>query len=137
MFLGSNAFQYSLGRPKKAPKRHQKSSNTFKKGSKHLPPKYYILDHFWDHFGNHFGAKKCSKIRPGTLPRTLPRSYLGLLRAILSHLGAILETRAFKIAPARFARDPMSPSLPILGSILGPQIGIFFVIFGGIFRTSF
>ena len=31
MFLESKAFHDSLGRPKKAPKRHQKSSNTFKK----------------------------------------------------------------------------------------------------------
>ena len=31
MFLGSKAFQDSLGRPKKAPKRHPKSSNTSKK----------------------------------------------------------------------------------------------------------
>ena len=37
-------------------------------------------------------------------PRRLPRGYLGLLWDILSHLGAILETRAFKIAPVGFAR---------------------------------
>ena len=34
---------------------------------------------------------------------------LGLLEAILSHLGAILETRAFKIAPASWDRWGASP----------------------------
>ena len=37
-------------------------------------------------------------------PERLPRGYLGLLEAILKHLGAILETRAFKIAPASWDR---------------------------------
>ena len=33
-------------------------------------------------------------------PRRLSRGYLGLLEAILNHLGAILKVTAFKIAPA-------------------------------------
>ena len=36
-------------------------------------------------------------------PRRLPRGYFELFGNILSHLGAILDTRAFKIAPAGFA----------------------------------
>ena len=46
-----------------------------------------------------FGVPRPSKTASKD-PRRLPRGYLGLLGAILSHLGAILETRAFKIAPA-------------------------------------
>ena len=42
-------------------------------------------------------------------PKRLPRGYLGLLEAILSHLGAILKTRAFKIAPASCACWGPSP----------------------------
>ena len=49
-----------------------------------------------------FGAPRPSKAASDD-PRRLPKGYLGLLGAILSHLGAILEARAFKIAPAGFA----------------------------------
>jgi hypothetical protein len=53
---------------------------------------------------NHWFLKVFGGPRPSkTVPegsRRLPRRYLGLLGTILSHLGAILETRAFKIAPA-------------------------------------
>ena len=70
-------------------------------------------------------------------PRRLPRSYLGLFGDVLSHLGAILETRAFKIAPASWDRWRPSPRLTILGSILGPNLGLNFTFLGGIFWTSF
>ena len=46
-----------------------------------------------------FGGPRPSKTASKD-PKSLPRGYLGLLEAILSHLGAILETRAFKRAPA-------------------------------------
>ena len=49
-----------------------------------------------------FGGPRPSKTASKD-PKSLPRGYLGLLEAILSHLGAILETRASKIAPAGFA----------------------------------
>ena len=57
MFLGSKAFQDSLGRPKKAPKRHQKNPNTFKKTSTNGPQHISFFDKFWDYFGDHFGVK--------------------------------------------------------------------------------
>ena len=50
-------------------------------------------------FFSGFGDPRPSKIASKD-PKRLPRGYLGLLEAILKHLGAILETRAFKIAPA-------------------------------------
>ena len=50
-----------------------------------------------------FGVPRPSKTASEG-PRRLPRSYLGLFGDVLSHLGAILETRAFKIAPASW--DP-------------------------------
>ena len=55
-------------------------------------------------FKNHlffkvFGGPGPSKTAPED-PRRLPRRYLGLLGSILSHLGAILEITAFKIAQA-------------------------------------
>ena len=80
-------------------------------------------------FSKVFGGPRPSKTATED-PRRLPRGYLGLLGDILSHLGAILETRAFKIAPSRFARDPAQPFWPILGSISGPKLGNFFVILG-------
>ena len=46
-----------------------------------------------------FGVPRPSKTASKD-PRRLPRGYLGLFRDVLSHLGAILEIRAFKIAPA-------------------------------------
>ena len=55
----------------------------------------------------------------------------------MSLLGAILETRAFKIAPASCAGAGGSPSWPILGSILGPKIGLNFTFLGVIFWSSF
>ena len=70
-------------------------------------------------------------------PRRLPRGYLGLLGAILSHLGTILETRASKIAPAGFACAWTSPFWAILGPILGPEISLFFIFWGVVFWTSF
>ena len=55
-------------------------------------------------FKNHLFFKLFGGPRPSKTaskdPKRLPRGYLGLLEAILKHLGAILETRAFKIAPA-------------------------------------
>ena len=70
-------------------------------------------------------------------PRRLPRGYLGLLGAILSHLGTILETRAFQKAPAGFNCCWGSPRLPILGSILGPKIVLKSIFLGVIVWTSF
>ena len=55
-------------------------------------------------FKNHWFFKVFGVPRPSKAasegPRRLPRSYLGLFGDVLSLLGAILETRAFKIAPA-------------------------------------
>ena len=83
-----------------------------------------------------FGGPRPSKTASED-PRKVPRGYLGLLEAILSHLGAILETRAFKVAPSRFACAPPPASWPILGSILGLKIGKKMFICGVIFWTSF
>ena len=55
-----------------------------------------------------FGGPRPSKTASKD-PKRLPRGYLGLLEAILSHLGAILKTRAFKIAPASWDRAGASP----------------------------
>ena len=55
-----------------------------------------------------FGGPKPSEIASKD-PKRLPRGYLGLLEAIMGHLGAILKTRAFKIAPASVARAGDSP----------------------------
>ena len=88
------------------------------------------LKNHW--FFNVFGGPRTSKTASED-PRRLPRGYLGLLGAILSHLGAILKTRAIKIAPAKNRCEGGSPSCSILGSILGPEIGPFLVILGAIF----
>ena len=54
IFWGSKTCQDSLGKPEKAPKRHQKSSNTFKKGPQNVASKIYlflqILEPFWGPF---------------------------------------------------------------------------------------
>jgi len=55
-----------------------------------------------------FGDPRPSKMASKDLKR-LPRGYLGLLEAIMGHLGAILNTRAFKIAPASCARAAAPP----------------------------
>ena len=81
-----------------------------------------------------FGGPRPSKTASKD-PKSLPRGYLGLLEAILSHLGAILKTRAFKRAPAGSACAPPSPSWTILGSILGPKIGLKFTFWGVVFWT--
>ena len=83
-----------------------------------------------------FGGPRPSKTASKD-PKSPPRGYLGLLEAILSHLGAILKTRAFKRAPAGFARAAPSPRWPILGSILGPKIGLKFTFLGVVFWTIF
>ena len=65
---------------------------------KHTTPKTLKNHWFFQVFGGPRPSKTASKDQ-----KMLPRGYLGLLEAILSHLGAILETRAFKIAPASWA----------------------------------
>ena len=107
--------------PSRAPK-YQKP--TFAKTLKNL--------WFFKVFGGPRPSKTASKD-----PKKLPRRYLGLLEAILSHLGAILKTRAFKRAPAGCARAPPSPSWIILGPILGPKIGLEFMFLGVIFEQFF
>ena len=87
-------------------------------------------------FSRFLGGPRLSKTASED-PRRVPRGYLGLLGAILSHLGAILETRAFKIAPAGWDRCPCSPPWTILGSILGPKISLIFTFSGVIFGISF
>ena len=57
---------------------------------------------------SNFGGPRPSKTASKD-PKRLPRGYLGLLEAILSHLGAILKTRAFKIAPASWDRAAAFP----------------------------
>ena len=90
---------------------------------------------------NHWFFKVLGCPRPSKTaskdPRRLPRGYLGLLGAILTHLGTILKTRAFKRAPAGFARAAPSPRSPILGSVLGPKIGLKFTFLGVVFWTIF
>ena len=83
-----------------------------------------------------FGGPRPSKTASKD-PKRLPRGYLGLLEAILSHLGAILKTRAFKRAPAGWDRGGPSPKLPILGFILGPKIVLKFTFLGVVFWTTF
>ena len=56
----------------------------------------------WDYFGTLFGP-------------TL--AYLELVEAILDHLGGILGTRAFKIAPSSCSREWPPPYRAILGPI--------------------
>ena len=87
-------------------------------------------------FLNVFGGPRPSKTASKD-PKRLPRGYLGLLEAILSHLGAILKTRAFKRAPAGSACAAPPPKLPILGPILGPKIGLKFTFLGVVFWTTF
>ena len=61
MFLGSKAVQDSLGRLKKAPKRHLNSSKTSKTESKNGPDVYQLLDNFWGNFLIYFGVQIWSK----------------------------------------------------------------------------
>ena len=91
------------------------------------------LKNHW--FFNVIGGPRPSKTASGD-PRRLPRGYLGFLGAILSHLGAILKTRTFKRAPAGSARAAPSPKWLILGSILGPQIGLKISFSGGRFLDN-
>jgi len=75
---------------------------------KHRKPEFAkTLKNHW--FFKVFGGPRPSKTASED-PKRLPRGYLGLLEAILSHLGAILKTRDFKRAPAGSACDPSSPS---------------------------
>ena len=88
-FWGPEASQESLRRPKKAPKRHLKSSKTQQKTeSKNGPQNYQIPDQFWDNVGVNFWDKKCSKRGP---------KIIQLLEAILEAswacLGAVLGSR--------------------------------------------
>ena len=83
-----------------------------------------------------FGGPRPSKTASKD-PKSLPRGYLGLLEAILSHLGAILKTRAVKIAPASWDCSGAPPRWSILGSILGPKIGLKFTFLGVVFWTTF
>jgi hypothetical protein len=88
--LGPNRAKRSQDEPKKAIKnpRVPKTYNT-----KNLKKPLFFLG---------FGDPRPSKMASKDLKR-LPRGYLGLLEAIMGHLGAILNTRAFKIAPASCA----------------------------------
>ncbi len=68
------------------------------RASKYRKPEFAnTLKNHW--FFKVFGGPRPSQTASAD-PRRLPRGYLGLLGTILSHLGAILETRAFKKAPA-------------------------------------
>ena len=73
MFWGSKAVQDSLGRLKKASKRHLKSSKT-KQGSKHGLYFCQFLDHFWSYFGDHFGVQIYLKRGPKMGPVLEPAS---------------------------------------------------------------
>ena len=83
-----------------------------------------------------FGGPRPSKTASED-PGRVPRGYVRLFGGGLSHLGAILETRAFKIAPASWDCCRGSPRWPILGSISGSKIGLFLWFSGVIFWTSF
>ena len=67
---------------------------------KHTTPKTLKNRCFFQVFGGPRPSKTAFKD-----PNRLPKGYLGLLEAILSHLGAILKTRAFKRAPAGWDRQ--------------------------------
>ena len=73
-------------------------------------------------FFNAFGDPRRSKTASEDA-RRLPRGYLGLLRAILSHLGGMLSPRASKITPSACDRALGSPSWVLSGSIWGPILG--------------
>jgi len=86
------------------PKRSQDGPKRTIKSLKYRKPAFAkTLKNHW--FFKVFGGPRPSKTASED-PKRLPRGYLGLLEAILSHLGAILKTRAFKRAPAGSARDP-------------------------------
>ena len=90
-----------------------------------------------DHgFSKVFGGPRLSKTASKD-SRRLPRGYLGFLRAILSHLGAILKTRAFKRAPAGCNRWGPSPSWQILGSISEPKMGLSLNFWGSFWGQVF
>ena len=92
------------------------------------------LQNHW--FFKVFGGQRPSKTASKD-PKRFPRGYLGILEAILSHLGAILKTRAFKRAPAGFACAAPSPKIPILGPISGPKIILKITFLGVIFWSIF
>ena len=83
-----------------------------------------------------FGRPRPSKIASKDLKK-LSRGYLGLLEAILSHLGAIWKTRALKRAPAGFACGAPSPKVPILEIILEPKIRLKSTFWGSFFGQFF
>jgi len=76
-----------------------------------------------------FAGPRPSKTAYGD-PRSLRRGYLGLLGPILSHLGTILRTKAFKKRPSWFAGTRGRGFLGISGRILGPKIVLKIVISG-------
>jgi hypothetical protein len=99
---------------------------------KHTTPK--TLKNHW--FFKVFGVPRPSKtVSEG--PKRHPRGYLGPFEAILSHLRAILKTRAFKIAPASVACWGPPRKWPILGPNLGPKIGLKIDFLGVVFWTIF
>ena len=72
-------------------------------------------------FGDPRPSKKASED-----PRRLARGYLGLLGAIWSHLGAILETGAFKIALAGWDCALLNVIFSNLGVYFGAHTFRFF-----------
>ena len=87
-------------------------------------------------FSKVFGGPRLSKTGSED-PRRLPRSYLGLLRAILSHLWGMLGPGVSKIAPAALDRAPGPQYWILLGSNLGTELAEFFSFVGPIFWTRF
>ena len=83
------------------PNRPKRSQDEPKRAIKNPKvPKTYNTKNLKEHvFFKVFGGPGPSKTASEG-PRRLSRGYLGLLEAILSHLGAILKVTAFKIAPA-------------------------------------
>ena len=62
-FLGSKAVQDSLGRPKKAPKRHLNGSKTSNKKDLEIDQMFTnLLANFGDHFGVEIGSKREPKM---------------------------------------------------------------------------
>ena len=98
-----------------------------------------FLEHFWDHLGPFCALLGASWPILGSFGSLFGPSwsYLGPFEAILGHLGTILGKRAFKRAPAGCNCGWPPNFRPILGSILGPKICLFFAFSGVIFWTLF
>ena len=70
-------------------------------------------------------------------PRKLPRRYLGLLRAILSHLGGHVGTKSFQDSSGSLGPCPRPTILEVFGVQFGGQNSLFVSICWGRFLDPF